>query len=232
VPPLQIRDVMTREVVTAAPNTPVAEIAELLTTHRISAVPIMDDHDRVLGVVSGADLLPKITAKDGVVSAFRRRTVAAKSTAKRARDLMSSPSVTVGEQAPLSAAVKKMQARRVRRLVVTDDAGRLLGIVSRADLIRPLTRPDEAIGQDIIDELRHTLWIEPRDVQVHVHAGVATLTGAVGRCSTAAIAARLTDAVPGVVEVVDRIRYDFDDAALARSQVNTTHPFSAEPFTP
>jgi hypothetical protein len=161
VPPLQIRGVMTREVVTAAPSTPVAEIAELLTSHRISAVPIIDDRDRVVGVVSEADLLPKI-----------------------------------------------------RRLVVTNDAGRLVGIVSRADLIRPLARPDEAVRQDVIDELRHTLWIRTGDVQVHLDAGVATLTGAVFRRSTAAIAARLTETVPGVVAVVDRIRCDFDAAAL------------------
>ena len=231
-PPLQVHDVMTREVVTAAPNTPVAEIAELLTAHRISAVPVIDDHDQVLGVVSEADLLPEITTKGRVVSAVRRRTAAAKSTGKRARDLMSSPPVTVGAQTPLDAAGHEMQARRVRRLVVTDDTGRLRGIVSRADLIRPLTRSDEAVRQDIIDELRHTLWIEPQEVQVHVDAGVATLTGAVGRRSTAAIAARLTDAVSGVVAVVDRIRYDFDDAALTRSRVNTTRPFSAEPSTP
>ena len=125
-----------------------------------------------------------------------------------------------------------MLARSVRRLVVTDDEGRLAGIVSRTDLIRPLTRPDEAIRQDIIHEIRHTLWIDPRKLQIQVDAGVATLTRAVGRRSTAAIAAGLTETVPGVVAVVNRIRYDFDDAALAHSHVNTTHPFSAEPFTP
>ena len=230
-PPLQIRDVMTHEVVTAAPNTPVAEIADVLTTHRISAVPIINDQDRVLGVVSEADLLSKIAPKGTVDRAFRRR-AAVETQATRARDLMSRPPVTIGEHASLAAAAKEMQAGRVRRLVVTDDAGRLLGIVSRTDLIRPLTRPDEAIRRDIVDELRHTLWIDPREVEVQVDAGVAELTGAVGRRSTAAIAARLTEAVPGVVAVVDRIRYDFDDVVLARSRVNTTHPFSAEPFTP
>jgi CBS-domain-containing membrane protein len=231
-PPLQIRDVMTREVITATPTTPVAEIAALLTTHRISAVPIVDDNDRVLGVVSEADLLPRIPAKGRLDRALRRRTAVARTRATHARDLMSSPPVTIGEHAPLAAAARQMQADNIRRLPVTDDAGRLRGIVSRTDLIRPLTRPDEAIEHDIVDELRRVLWIEPRQVEVHVEGGVATLTGALARRSTAAIAARLSDAVPGVVAVVNRIGYEFDDAALARSHVNTSHPFSADPFTP
>jgi hypothetical protein len=126
-----------------------------------------------------------------------------------------------------------MQAKNVKRLLVTGEAGQLLGVVSRTDVIRPFTRPDEAIRHDIIDDvLRRRLWIDPSQVPVHVDAGVATLTGAVGRRTTAAIAARLTATVPGVVAVLDRIRYDFDDTALARSRVNTTHPFSAEPFRP
>jgi CBS-domain-containing membrane protein len=230
--PLEIHDVMTREVITATPTTPVAEIAELLTTHRISAVPVVDDNDRVLGVVSEADLLPATPPKGAFDRALRRRTAAGKTKATHARDLMSTPPVTIGEHASLATAARQMQADRVRRLPVTDDAGRLRGIVSRTDLIRPLTRPDEALRRDIIDELRRVLWIDPRQVEVHVQAGVAALTGTVGRRSTAAIAARLADTVPGVVAVVNRIGYEFDDAALARSHVNTSHPFSAEPFTP
>lgn len=78
--------------------------------------------------------------------------------------------------------------------------------------------------------LRRTMWIDPNAVQVHVAAGVATLTGAVGRRTTAAIAARLTGEVPGVLAVADEVRYDFDDTTLARSRSHRIHPFSAEPF--
>jgi osmotically-inducible protein OsmY len=80
--------------------------------------------------------------------------------------------------------------------------------------------------------LRRALWIDPSQVRVQVRAGVVTLTGTVGRRTTAAIAARLAGQVPGVVSVVNHLRYDFDDTALARSRVNRTHPFSAEPFLP
>jgi hypothetical protein len=80
--------------------------------------------------------------------------------------------------------------------------------------------------------LRRRLWIRPEQVGVRVTKGTAMLTGAVGRRSTADIVVRLTAAVPGVTEVVNHIRYDFDDAELARSRVGRTHPFSADPFHP
>jgi CBS domain-containing protein len=230
---LQVRDVMTRKVISATTSTPLAEIARLFATHHISAVPIIDDHDRMLGVVSEADLLSKIAADGPAGRASRRRTGAAKATATLARDVMSTTLVTIAGHAPLAAAAKKMQAENVKRLLVTGETGHLLGVVSRTDVIRPFTRPDEAIRHDVIDGvLRRRLWIDPSQVSVHVDAGVATLTGAIGRRTTAAIAARLTATVPGVIAVVNRIRYDFDDTDLARSRVNTTHPFSAEPFRP
>lgn len=80
--------------------------------------------------------------------------------------------------------------------------------------------------------LRRVLWIDTSQVQVHVDAGVVTLTGAVGRQTTAAIAARLAALVPGVVAVMNQIRDTFDDTTLARSRTHRTHPFSAEPFRP
>jgi osmotically-inducible protein OsmY len=99
-------------------------------------------------------------------------------------------------------------------------------------LVRDVTTREVVTAALIEQVLQRTLGIDPKQVQVDVDDGVVALTGAVGRRSTAAIAARLTRQVPGVVAVLDHIRYDFDDAALARSRVNRTHPFSAEPFHP
>ena len=73
------------------------------------------------------------------------------------------------------------------------------------------------------------LWIDTRQVQVDVHAGMVTLSGSVGRRTAAAIAARLTADVAGVVAVVDEIRYEYDDSSLARSAVHRTDPLSSEP---
>ncbi|MFC7535679.1 BON domain-containing protein [Actinoplanes sp. GCM10030250] len=89
-----------------------------------------------------------------------------------------------------------------------------------------------AIRDEVQDVLRRRLWIGPGQVQVHVDDGTATLTGAVGRRSTAGIATRLAAGVPGVSTVQDRIGYDFDDTRLLRSRFGGRHMFSAEPFHP
>jgi CBS domain-containing protein len=228
----RVRDVMTTDVVTASVDTPVAKLVDLMSSNRISAVPVLGDDDRVVGIVSQADLLPRVAAT-GAGARPRRRRTAAKAAAISARDLMSAPALSIAPDELLSAAAKQMQAKNVKRLLVTGGSGQLLGIVSRADLLRLYERPDTAVGRDVIDQvLRRALWIDSSQVQVRVVAGVVTLTGDVGRRSTAVIAVRLTGQVPGVVAVVDELRYDFDDTALARSRVNRTHPFSAEPFRP
>jgi osmotically-inducible protein OsmY len=90
----------------------------------------------------------------------------------------------------------------------------------------------EAIHREVEAVLRDRLWIHPDQVGVRVDRGTATLTGTVGRRSTADIATRLTAAVPRVTKVINRIRYEFDDAELVRSRIDRTHPFSAEPFHP
>jgi CBS domain-containing protein len=224
---------MTTDVITAPGHTPVAELVDLMSTHRVSAVPIVGDDDRVVGIVSQAGLLAKVAATGPTGARPLRRGRAAKAAATSARELMSAPALSIAPDASLSAAARKMQAKKVKRLLVTGGSGQLLGIVSRADLLRLYARPDTAIRRDVIDHvLRRILWIDDSRVQVHVDAGVVTLTGAVGRRTTAGIAARLTAQVPGVVAVVDEVRYDFDDVALARSRIHRTHPFSAEPFNP
>jgi CBS domain-containing protein len=231
--PLQVRDVMTRRMVTATTNTPIRQIARLLAIHRVTAVPIVDDDRRVLGVVSEADLLPKVsTAGSGDTRSSRRRG-AGKIAGTTAADVMTTRPLTVPADAPLSVAAMKMEHRNAERLLVIGEDGSLLGVVSRADVLRPLTRPDTAIRDDVIEHvLRRTLWIDPSGVHVDVHDGVVTLTGTVDRRTTASIAARLTGHVPGVTAVVDRLDFEFDDLALARSRVGRTHPFSAEPFHP
>jgi CBS-domain-containing membrane protein len=224
-PRWQVRDVMTTDVVTATPDTSLGGLADLLTTHRISAVPVVDHDRRVLGVVSEADLMTTMSAE-----AHAGRAGPAPPSAN---DLMTTPAVRVSPQTSLPAAARKLAAGKVKRLIVTDDDGRLAGVVSRADLVRLYTRPDDTVRRDIEDRvLRRILWMEPGQVRAAVSNGSVTLTGSVGRRTTAAMAVRLTAEVPGVVSVVDDMRYDFDDAKLARSRVGRTHPFSAAPFGP
>lgn len=226
----QVSDVMTPEVVTASADALVGEIVDKMVTNRVSGLPIVDDGDRLVGVVSQADLLPRVAATGPAGGRASRRRQAARAAATSARELMSTPALTIGTDEPLSAAARKMQLKKVKRLPVTGDAGELLGIVSRSDLLRLYARADTAIRGDVINQvLRRTLWIDTRQVQVDVHAGVVTLSGAVGRRSTAAIAARSTATVPGVVAVVNEIRYKFDDSAVSRSWAERADPLSSEP---
>lgn len=227
----QVNDVMTADVVTVRPDTPYREIVDTLANHRVSAAPVVDDEQQVVGVVSEADLLHRIELvgeedERRVFASRRRRTAHAKAHGATARDLMSQPAITVFTGAPLAAAAKIMDDERVKRLPVTDQAGRLRGIVSRADLLRVYLRPDAEIEHDVIDEvLRRTLWVEPGTVEVEVDRGVVTLSGRTDRHSTRQLAVKLTQAVPGVVDVIDRLGFEFDDRELAGTRHYGPNPF-------
>jgi CBS domain-containing protein len=218
-----VDDVMTTDVVTVREDTPYREIVDTLTGRRVSAVPVVDEFRYVVGVVSEADLLHKIELAGAaperrIFAGRRRREAKAKAEGLLARDLMSAPAVTVLPRTTLTGAAKVMDEERVKRLPVTDDLGRLCGIVSRADLLRVYLRPDADIERDVVEEvLGHSLWVEPGMVDVIVADGVVTLTGRTERFSTAQLAVKLTGNVPGVVEVVDRLGYDFDDRKLAEA---------------
>jgi CBS domain-containing protein len=122
--PWQVRDVMTRRVVTATTDVPVGQLARLLAIHRVSAVPIVDDDRRVLGIVSEADLLPTVsTTGAGRDRATRRRD--GKATGITAADVMTTRTPTVPADAPLSVAALKMEHRNAERLLVTGQDGRL-----------------------------------------------------------------------------------------------------------
>ncbi len=217
----RVQDVMTTDVVTVGVDTGYKEIVDVLTDRHISAAPVVDDEGRVVGVVSEADLLHKIEYlgdddERRVFISRRRRQARAKAHGPVARDLMSTPAVTVRPDTPLVEAARRMDDERVKRLPVVDDRGRLVGIVSRSDLLRVYLRPDREIAREVVDEvLGRTLWVEPSRVQVSVRGGVVTLEGRTDRRSTAELAVALTRGVPGVVEVVDRLGYDHDDRELA-----------------
>ena len=227
----QVADVMTRQVISVRPDTGYQRVADLLVLHGISALPVVDSDGTVLGVVSEADLLPKLNYPDRVpghpLVSRRRRAANRRALGDTAGELMTSPAQTIAVTATLAQAARRLVAARVRRLPVVDDAGRLVGILSRRDLVRLYARPDAEIWADIIEHAVKPMWLEPLAVEVRVSAGVATLTGQVDRASTREVLLRLTHAVPGVVDVIDQLSAAFDDSAAARSVWNYGHPFSA-----
>jgi CBS-domain-containing membrane protein len=212
----KVDDVMTRAVVSVQPTASYREVVDLLIGHRFSAVPVVDEYQHVTGLISEADLLRKIEyagdEKPRLFEGRRRRGERAKAYAGTAADLMSSPAVVVLSGTPIAAAARLMDAENVKRLPVVDDLGRLIGIVSRGDLLKVHLRPDDEIGADINHDVVDALLHAGADrVGVDVAAGVVRLTGEVDRRSTANLAARLTRQVPGVVEVIDQLQVAFED---------------------
>jgi len=212
----QVDDVMTTAVVTVPQSAAYREVVDLLVAHRFSAVPVVDDFQRVTGVVSEADLLRKIEyageEQPRMFDGRRRRGERVKASARTAADLMSAPPVTVPAGTSLAAAARLMDSEAIKRLPVVDDLGRLIGIVSRGDLLKVHLRPDDDIRADVESGVLRTFLVEDADtVQVTVQDGVVTLTGRVDRLSARDIADRQTRLIAGVVTVVDELEYGYDD---------------------
>lgn len=212
-----VRSLMTHNVATVRPGTGFKEIVDTMATERISALPVVDPAGRIVGVVSEADLLHKLdplTDPDHVrLAGQRRRAATAKAAGDVAADLMTAPAVTIGPDATAAAAARLMQEHEVKRLPVVDSDGRLIGIVSRRDLLAAYLRTDDDLRAEISDQvLMRELFLGPAEVNAIVHNGLVTLTGTVDRRSTARIADRLVRAVTGVVDVANHLRWEYDDS--------------------
>ncbi|MFJ8632418.1 CBS domain-containing protein [Streptomyces sp. NPDC093568] len=211
-----VGELMTTDVVSVRQDAAFADIAKLLAEHGITAVPVVDDTDRPVGVVSEADLLRKEASRldaDWLLPTLRPQPVGRdKAEATTAEGLMTSPAVTARPEWTVVEAARAMEQGGVKRLPVVDETGRLTGVISRADLLRVFLRGDRAIREEITgDVLIRTLGIEPDAVTAHVVDSRVTLRGLVERRSTIPVAVRLCRSVDGVVEVTEDLQYRVDD---------------------
>jgi CBS domain-containing protein len=211
-----VRDVMTRTVVVVRDSTPFKELVRRMQEHHVSAVPVVDAEGHALGVVSEADLIlkedPLLDGDHRLFERRRSRLERAKHGACTAGELMTAPAVTIAPDATLGEAARELTERRVKRLPVVDGAGRVVGIVSRSDLLKVFLRSDadiqSAVREDVI---RRTLWIDPITIRVVVRDGVVTLEGQVERRSLIPVLVGLVHAIDGVVAVDDRLSFEVDD---------------------
>ncbi len=220
---MRIQDVMTRSVITVGPETPLREVAALLDQHRISGVLVVDGDGKLLGVVSEADFLVEAQGgppahRSAIARLFwrhpDRNTPGDRHYPKTAGELMTSPAITIGPAALVAKAAAIMTRERINRLPVVD-GGHLVGIVTRADLVRSYVRSDAELAAVIRDDvLVRALWLDPRQFEVAVTDGVATIRGHVDRRSSAEMISRITLLVPGVRDVVNRVEWTVDDAHL------------------
>ncbi|TMR35818.1 CBS domain-containing protein [Nonomuraea zeae] len=219
---MTVADVMTDEVVSVAAATPFKDIAEALIAGGISAVPVLDDDNHVIGMVSEADLLRKEEFREqfyreGYRPPLRARLRHPKGRQKAAGDtaaeLMTSPAVVITPRSSVITAARLMDERDVKRLAVVDPYGRLQGIVSRRDLVKLFVRPDEEIAAEVCDDiLGRALWVHAGGVEVEVSRGVVTLSGRLDRRTECGIACRMTARVNGVIDVVDQLTWKTDDS--------------------
>jgi CBS domain-containing protein len=200
-----VSDVMTSTVAAVDLETPFKDIVRTMQDRKVSAVPVVDGGNRVVGVVSEADLLPKEEFRDSDPdrhTQLRRLSDLAKAGSVTAGELMTSPALTVEADVTLAQAAREMARARVKRLPVVDGTGRLEGIVSRADLLKVFLRDDEDIAEEVRREVVSYLFPAPAStVLVEVRNGVVTLGGRVRDTSLVPVAARLVRAVEGVVDV-------------------------------
>ncbi|MGY5051508.1 CBS domain-containing protein [Streptomyces sp. 900105755] len=212
-----VEELMTRPVVRARRDTEFKELVRLLAENDVTAVPVVDDLERPMGVVSEADLLRKSADQADPsgrtpvpdLEAWER----AKAEGARAEELMSAPAVCARPEWSVVEAARLMETQHVKRLPVVDEVDRLLGIVSRGDLLRVFLRGDEAIREEITRELlHHTLGLEPADVSVEVREGRVELSGTVEYRSLVPVVEQLCRGVDGVVSVAGKLAWRRDDA--------------------
>ncbi|QTE01984.1 CBS domain-containing protein [Streptomyces cyanogenus] len=219
----KIGSVMTTDVVRATYGTPFKEVARLLAHHRISGLPVVDEDDKVIGVLSETDLItrqaetpdpyePKYHSHIPALTRDGRRR-AAKAAARTAGQLMTVPPVTVRAEDTIVEAARTMAQHHVERLPVVDEEDRLVGIVTRRDLLRVFLRPDKEIRDEVVEEvLVRALWLTPRSIDVSVVEGVVMLAGQMERKSETEIAVSMAKQIDGVVAVVSNLTYRLDDS--------------------
>jgi CBS domain-containing protein len=234
---LTVRDVMTRPVRTVGPDTPLKDVARLLIEGGVSGAPVVDADGNVLGVVSEADFLVK---EQGAQAVHHRRFASLlgetestraqldKLAARTAGEAMTQPAVTIPPSKAIHDAATLMTERRINRLPVVE-GGRLVGIVTRADLVRAYLRTDDELERVIREDvLLRILWLDPAAFTVEVRNGVATVSGSVERRSTAGIVEETIKLVPGIVDARVDLSWTLDDRDLVPAGRSPEFPYGIE----
>jgi CBS domain-containing protein len=218
------KEIMTRRVVRVTRGTAVCEIVSLLLKHRISAVPVVDAEDRFLGVVSEAELTHRVEIGTEGYRSWWTRLLAGpenlaleyvKSHGPWAADVLSRDTPAVGPDTPLAEIVRLFDRRRIHWVPVVE-AGKLLGVVSRTDLLRRLSAQkapggtsgppdDEAIRRQLLEILRSEGWAPPSGLHVFVRDGVVDLWGHVDSEGQGKAIRTAASTIPGVRAVEDHL---------------------------
>jgi CBS-domain-containing membrane protein len=206
-----VRDVMSTHVIAVRQDASYKDMAGMLRAQRVSAFPVLGDHNKVIGVVSESDLLTKEALEGtvpGVSQSMMSRREHGRAGAVTAAELMTTPAVTIGPDEPVTQAARLMYSRRVKRLPVISDDGTLIGIVTRADVLSVYSRPDADIQREIIQDLIQGMFAcDPARFTVTVTDGIATIEGTPETDLVGRDIIEAAGHVEGVVAVRDRLGY-------------------------
>ena len=195
-----VRDLMTTDVVAVGPGASIRDAARLMFRYRVSGVPVVDMDDHVLGIITEGDFL--------AMEIERLETGAVPT---EVREVMSKSVKTIPPEMDVTGAARFMQAQDVKRLVVASD-GRMVGIISRFDIVSAFTRPDDLIEDEIREDLvRRVLFVDPESIDVSVVNGVATFVGSIGTRTEARLVEELARRLDGVVDVSNQLTWRIDD---------------------
>jgi CBS domain-containing protein len=225
---MKIRSVMSTHVVTVSPETTLRDAAARLVRYGVSGLPVVDDSGHLVGVVSEADILAKeagsaragsaqggASPREGMLAWLIGESPRLQLDARTVADAMSSPALTIGPERTAREAAARMLAEGVNRLPVTE-GDTLVGIVSRADLVRAFARSDTEIRREIETEVvKQILWLDPTDLDVAVEEGVVNLSGRLDSESDIELLREFVRRVPGVVSVRSNLHARDDSHASA-----------------
>lgn len=206
-----VKDVMSTHVIAVRESATYKEMAARLREMHVSAFPVLDAGDKVIGMVSESDLLTKVALRGqmpDVLTGMMRGQEQAKADGLTAGELMSAPAVTIGAEDTVARAARLMYARRVRRLPVVDGTGRLTGIVTRSDVLSVYAKADDEIRRDVLDNvIAAEFGYDPAGFTVTVSAGIVTLEGTPATSKAGADIVHAVSHADGVVAVRDRLTY-------------------------
>ncbi len=219
---MRARELMSTPVVLVPPEANLKEVAERMVAHRVSGVPVVDHSGHLVGIISESDLVTKLEYDEnghGLVGLLDHLAHAVgadrKLHARTAAELMTSGVVTAAPDASVRELIHLMTSRGVNRIPITE-SGRVIGIVTRADILRTLVRPDTAITEEVRWKLLHDLWIDPTELTISTRDGIVTIAGEVPTRSEAELVKHWTAATEGVVDIDARgLRYRIDDRRIA-----------------
>ncbi|MDA2978531.1 MAG: CBS domain-containing protein [Actinomycetota bacterium] len=197
---MEVRDLMTTDVVAVGPTASIRDAARLMFRYRVSGLPVVDVEDHVLGIVTEGDFLQMEIER-----------LESGNVPEQVGSVMSKSVKTIPPDMDIIGAARFMKDQDVKRLVVAED-GKMVGIISRFDIVAAFTRPDDLIEDEIKEDLlRRVLFVDPETVEVAVSNGVVTLVGSIGTRNEARLVEELARRLDGVVDVANRLTWRIDD---------------------